>query len=58
MKWATAAYSQLVRCRTLRALGFLRLLFLGFRFASPQAVCFHPLRGLAPASSDSLAAYR
>src|SRR5207253_9569452 len=31
--------------RTLRALGFFRLVNLGFRFAPPQALCFHPLRG-------------
>jgi hypothetical protein len=31
--------------RTLRALGFLTFVTLGLRFAPPQALCFHPLRG-------------
>jgi len=37
--------SQLWRYRTLRALGFLPFVILGFRSAPPQALCFHPLRG-------------
>jgi len=32
--------------RALRALGYFWFLNLGFRFAPPQALCFHPLRGL------------
>jgi len=36
---------KLLRYRTLRALGFLIVRILGFRFAPPQALCFHPLRG-------------
>jgi hypothetical protein len=28
-----------------RGLGSFSLPFLGFRFAPPQALCFHPLRG-------------
>jgi len=35
--------SDLLHYRTLRALGFLRIRILGFRFAAPQALCFHPL---------------
>jgi hypothetical protein len=34
-----------LRCRTLRALGLHSFIFLGFHFVSPQALCFHPLRG-------------
>ena len=34
-----------LRCRTLRALAFLLHAHLGFRCASPQALCCHPLRG-------------
>jgi hypothetical protein len=46
-KWATAAsHHELLRYRTLRALGFFTFAILGFRFAPPQALCFHPLRGL------------
>src|SRR5437870_4159237 len=48
-KWATAvstSKSQIWGYRTLRALGVFRLVNLGFRFAPPQALCFHPLRGL------------
>jgi len=47
-KWATAfiaSRSVFLSCRTLRALGFLAFVILGFRFAPPQALCFHPLRG-------------
>jgi hypothetical protein len=36
--------SQPLRCRTLRALGFLNVVILGFRSAPPQALCFRPLR--------------
>src|SRR5882672_2609746 len=36
---------KLLRYRTLRALGFLPFVILGFRFAPPQALCFRPLRG-------------
>jgi hypothetical protein len=36
---------QLLRYRTLRALGSLTFVILGFRFAPPQALRFHPLRG-------------
>jgi len=39
------AKSQRLRYRTLRALGFLTFVILAFRSASPQALCFHPLRG-------------
>jgi len=35
-----------LRYRTLRALDFILVINLGFRFAAPQALCFHPLRGL------------
>ena len=35
----------LLRYRTLRELGFPTFVILGFRFAPPQALCFHPLRG-------------
>jgi len=34
-----------LRYRTLRALGFLTFVNLGFRSAPPQALCFHLLRG-------------
>src|SRR6266850_1750460 len=34
------------RCRPLRGLGLLFTILLGFRFASPQALRCHPLRGL------------
>ena len=37
--------SQRFRYRTLRALGFFTFVILGFRFAPPQALCLHPLRG-------------
>src|SRR5882672_5514146 len=37
--------AHLLRCRTLRALGFLSFVILGFRSAPPQALCSHPLRG-------------
>src|SRR5438552_17132350 len=53
-KWATAVSSsklQVLGYRTLRALVFFRLVNLGFRFAPPQALCFHPLRGFEKASS-------
>ena len=36
----------LLRYRTLRALALPTFVTLGFRFAPPQALCFHPLRGL------------
>ena len=36
----------LTRYRTLRALGILLTAVLGFRFAAPQALRSHPLRGL------------
>jgi hypothetical protein len=48
-KWATAFHqskSQRLGYCTLRALDFLTDHNLGFRFAPPQALCFHPLRGL------------
>jgi hypothetical protein len=37
--------SQRLCYRTLRALGFLFFVILGFRFAPPQALRLHPLRG-------------
>jgi hypothetical protein len=43
--YSSMSRSQLLRYRTLRALGFLTFIILGFRFAPPQALCFHPLCG-------------
>ena len=40
--------------RTLRALGFSPVVNLGFRFAPPQALCFHPLRGFREARPHKL----
>jgi len=42
----TKCNRQLFRYRTLRALGLYIFVILGFRFAPPQALCWHPLRGL------------
>ena len=39
-----------LRYRTLRALGFLPFVILGFRSAPPQALCFHPLSGFGKAT--------
>jgi len=49
-KWATAglfmgSYHACTIARFARS-SFLRCGVLGFRFAPPQALCFHPLRGL------------
>jgi hypothetical protein len=41
--------------RTLRVLGyFLIFITLGFRFAPPQALCWHPLRGFGKRSTGDL----
>jgi peptidyl-prolyl cis-trans isomerase B (cyclophilin B) len=50
--------SKPLRYRTLRALGFLASVILGFRCASPQALCFHPLRGLWKSKPTSTCAPR
>jgi len=41
-------------CRALRALAVFRFVILGFRFASPQALCFRPLRGLEIKTHNAL----
>ena len=43
-----------LRYRTLHALGSLTFVSLGFRFASPQALCFHPLRGFGKGNQRRL----
>jgi hypothetical protein len=49
-KWATASRMDLgsgAVARFARSI-FQYLFILGFRFAPPQALCFHPLRGFFP----------
>jgi hypothetical protein len=43
-----------LRYRTFHALGSLTFVSLGFRFASPQPLCFHPLRGFGKGNQRRL----